>query len=360
MIINKDFPYFFQQDSPATQIIDHTRSAVGSVSSCLIYLSQKCYQLFTWRISSFDEPKPMDAWEFTFYAWPPEGHNLYIGEKQNDQKEGIGCQFFENRTFYSGHFKEDQPDGYGRVVFSSQEIYEGEWKNGNPHGVGCWIFSKGAIYAKYEGQFVEGKFSGYGVLTFANGGVYEGEFKEGCFEGYGCFKASKGTIFKGQFSKGTIFGKGVHINHTGIEFEGTFLNSKITGMDRFRIGDLHFFKLLYDLSGGALPGYAIGIFADYLMHYFKEDPAIEKVIAPLKDAIDRYTEDANTQVTKIFEQLRTGKECLLYFGCNGHAMLLNLIPSPDGQSIECEIFNSGQGLTKYHEWDFWRNKFQTL
>lgn len=364
MIINRIFPYFFQEDvqedSISTTIVDWTRSAIGSVSSCPSYLSQKCYQLLTRCISSFGEPKPLDTWEFLVYEWPPEGYNFCILEKRNDQNKEVGCQFFDNRSFYSGQFKEDQPDGYGRAVFASQEIYEGEWKNGNPHGVGCWIFPRNSAYAKYEGQFVEGKFSGYGVLTFAEGTRYEGEFKEGLFEGHGCHTASIGGILKGQFSKGIASFKGLYINNAGVEFEGEFLNFKITDMDRSRIGDLHFFRLLYDLSGGAPPGYAIGILADYLMHYFKDDPALEQIISSLKDAVDRYVEDTDTQVTKIFEQLEAGKECLLCFECKGHGMLLNLTPTQDGQSIECEIFNSGQGLSNYHEWDFWQNKFQTM
>ena len=45
---------------------------------------------------------------------------------------------------------------------------------------------------KYEGEFLEGKKTGIGKMTFVSGDVYEGEFKEGVPHGNGTFFYSNG------------------------------------------------------------------------------------------------------------------------------------------------------------------------
>jgi len=39
---------------------------------------------------------------------------------------------------------------------------------------------------KYEGQWKNGKYNGFGIMTKNNGFIYEGEFKNNLSHGYGC------------------------------------------------------------------------------------------------------------------------------------------------------------------------------
>mgnify|MGYP000733886309 CR=1 FL=1 len=45
---------------------------------------------------------------------------------------------------------------------------------------------------RYEGEFIEGKFCGVGVLYFPNADVYEGEWKDSSFHGIGKFTRADG------------------------------------------------------------------------------------------------------------------------------------------------------------------------
>ena len=80
----------------------------------------------------------------------PNG-NKYIGEKNNNIKEGYGILYYSNGERYEGEFKNDIIEGYGILYYSNGDRYEGEFKNDI--------------------------FEGYGIFYYSNGGRYEGEFK---------------------------------------------------------------------------------------------------------------------------------------------------------------------------------------
>lgn len=42
-----------------------------------------------------------------------------------------------------------------------------------------------ALFSRYEGEFVQGKFQGVGVFTRFDGMRFDGEFKSGCVDGHG-------------------------------------------------------------------------------------------------------------------------------------------------------------------------------
>lgn len=50
------------------------------------------------------------------------------------------------------------------------------------HGNGEHVYANGN---RYSGDWVDGKITGYGVLTFADGETYEGELKDGRMQGRG-------------------------------------------------------------------------------------------------------------------------------------------------------------------------------
>ena len=54
---------------------------------------------------------------------------------------------------------------------------------------------------KYEGNFVDGKFEGEGILHYGNGDVYKGGFKENKKHGKGELLLANNTIqsYKGDF-----------------------------------------------------------------------------------------------------------------------------------------------------------------
>ena len=93
----------------------------------------------------------------------------------------------------------DEDDRYHATFeYESGAFYDGQWKmydgRAKKDGHGCEFFSSGDVY---EGQFVEGKWSGKGRLQYKSGNFYEGEFANNKLEGNGVFTAMNGTVFTG-------------------------------------------------------------------------------------------------------------------------------------------------------------------
>ena len=85
-------------------------------------------------------------------------------------------------TGWSGECREGVADGHGAFSVSAgseHTAYEGTGKmvggKANGHWVSEWVNS-----SRYEGDFVDGKPHGYGVLTFSDGKVYDGAWTRGC------------------------------------------------------------------------------------------------------------------------------------------------------------------------------------
>ena len=56
---------------------------------------------------------------------------------------------------YDGQWINDEFDGYGEYIWENGEYYEGPFKNGLRHGKGKYFYSNGKI--KYECKYINGK-----------------------------------------------------------------------------------------------------------------------------------------------------------------------------------------------------------
>jgi len=63
------------------------------------------------------------------------------------------------------------------------DCYEGQYENGMRHGLGNLTEKKTG--KQYEGQFIEGKIEGYGIMKLGDGQQFKGEWKDGNMEGIG-------------------------------------------------------------------------------------------------------------------------------------------------------------------------------
>lgn len=95
------------------------------------------------------------------------------------------------------------------------------------HGVFC--DEEGNVY---EGDFLNGKFNGYGQLTYSNGDIYIGSMNKGKKEGKGILKKgfnmkdSKNEIYDGHFKNDKKSGEGILILED-CKYEGIFENDII-------------------------------------------------------------------------------------------------------------------------------------
>ena len=44
--------------------------------------------------------------------------DMYIGEIENEKKEGYGIMYYSNSNMYEGEWKKDARDGYGELFYS--------------------------------------------------------------------------------------------------------------------------------------------------------------------------------------------------------------------------------------------------
>lgn len=100
--------------------------------------------------------------------------SMYVGEWNSDsQKHGRGKLMYSNKTEYIGQFEHGLHSGSGVLLIpdtsnkSLSHKYEGDFKNGCFDGFGVFTRSDGM---KYEGEFKDGNITGFGLVTFSDGG----------------------------------------------------------------------------------------------------------------------------------------------------------------------------------------------
>lgn len=138
---------------------------------------------------------------------------------------------------------ENPPDGKRLISFSKQEVvYTGETtlvESGEiPHGKGRCVWEDNK--ATYEGDWVDGKMSGYGVYYIDrefislfgdfDSWTYEGCFENGMFHGHGVQKSVKnGWSYDGEWKDGFRHGKGIYTDQYGSVYEGTWNQDSLYG-----------------------------------------------------------------------------------------------------------------------------------
>ena len=102
-----------------------------------------------------------------------------------------GCSWIKGQVNAKG-----QPHGICRKIHKNgDEIYEGQWCNGKLSGYGRKI---GNI-AYYIGDWKDGKRHGQGTIVYSDGTTYVGAFKDDMFHGPGKLTKADGTVYEGEW-----------------------------------------------------------------------------------------------------------------------------------------------------------------
>lgn len=132
----------------------------------------------------------------------------YLGEWQNNRRHGFGAMDFHvdnGIERYEGQWSDDAFDGYGTCNFLSTQttparIYAGQWKSGKMHGSGTMAWEDGCVY---EGAFASDRKDGYGVFRWPYGRSWAGQWKDGRQHGYGTMcDALTGAQGSGRWESG--------------------------------------------------------------------------------------------------------------------------------------------------------------
>ena len=160
----------------------------------------------------------------------PQG-NYYKGELENGEANGEGEMFINNKIKYVGNFNNNLPNKKGKIInFTDNSIYEGDIVNGKKEGKGILKFSDGT---EYEGDFIDDKYEGIGKLSFKNGCIYEGSFQNNSINGKGKYIYTDGKEYNGDFQMGLKHGFGRLSWSDEKYFEGFWINNRQHGEGMF-------------------------------------------------------------------------------------------------------------------------------
>lgn len=152
---------------------------------------------------------------------------------------------------YEGEMVDGKREGPGIMKYNNGRLYFGYWQNNLRHGKGFEKFPNGN---SYEGTFAEGKAAGKGVYRWGNGEAYEGEWVAGKKHGDGIWRGSRRDSYIGEWRNNKAEGYGVHIwangncvRSVGDRYEGEWKEclKHGNGTDSFSNGDVYIGQYRY-------------------------------------------------------------------------------------------------------------------
>jgi len=168
-------------------------------------------------------------------------------ENGSQQFTGAGTAKFLNGDVYNGSYIDGLRSGKGTYTFKKYgDTYEGQYQENKKNGFGKLIYRSGGggeddaeaeelpegalpRGGNYLGYSSDGKRSGDGTFTYANGDTYVGQWQAGKKHGSGSYSYAKdGTKLIGEWDSGKILaGRWVFPN--GVVYSGRFRYNKPFG-----------------------------------------------------------------------------------------------------------------------------------
>ncbi|EPS66026.1 hypothetical protein M569_08751, partial [Genlisea aurea] len=163
--------------------------------------------------------------------------DIYEGEFHRGRCNGSGVyNYFAANGRYEGDWIDGKYDGYGVESWSKGSGYRGQYRQGLRHGYGVYKFYTGD---SFSGEWCNGQSHGVGIQTCADGSCYVGEFKFGVKHGLGCYHFRNGDTYSGEYFEDKIHGFGIYRFSNGHSYEGSWHEGRKQGYGAysFRNGD---------------------------------------------------------------------------------------------------------------------------
>lgn len=133
----------------------------------------------------------------------------FKGSWRKGLRHGFGTMTYISGNVYEGEWVEDKKSGHGVMTWSDrQELYIGMWENDLANGEGehIWTETPQKSFQRqtcnlYRGSFKDGKRHGFGTFFYSNGSQYTGQWFNNCKHGLGCFVHADGKIHVGSFQE---------------------------------------------------------------------------------------------------------------------------------------------------------------
>ena len=113
-------------------------------------------------------------------------------------------EYEKESRWYDGDWIHGRWTGYGRLANSNGDVYEGGFKNDHRHGTGMMKFADGRVF---EGEYIRGHRI-QGKMTYQDGSVYGGSWVDSLRHGRGKCVFVDGSEYEGEFRDGNFQGRG--------------------------------------------------------------------------------------------------------------------------------------------------------
>jgi hypothetical protein len=134
-------------------------------------------------------------------------------------------EYEEKGRWYEGDWIHGRWTGYGQVSNGEGDFYEGGLKNDLKHGTGVMRFADGRVF---EGEYIRGQMI-QGKMTYQDGSVYGGSWVDGMRHGRGKCIFVDGSEYEGEFREGNFHGHGRMTWNDGGWYVGEWNNGKMHG-----------------------------------------------------------------------------------------------------------------------------------
>ncbi|WCJ20757.1 Histone H3 K4-specific methyltransferase SET7/9 family protein [Euphorbia peplus] len=189
-----------------------------------------------WSIGSKPEREKK---EISSGSWVQAYSNgdVYEGEFHMGKCSGSGVYYYCMSGRYEGDWIDDKYDGFGVETWAKGSRYRGQYRQGLRHGIGVYRFYAGDVYS---GEWCNGQCHGSGVYSCEDGSKYVGEFKWGVKHGFGHYHFRNGDTYSGEYFADKMHGFGVYQFGNGHRYEGAWHEGKRQGlgMYTFRNGEV--------------------------------------------------------------------------------------------------------------------------
>ncbi|GFY85339.1 histone H3 K4-specific methyltransferase SET7/9 family protein [Actinidia rufa] len=163
-------------------------------------------------------------------------------DRKNQKEKAIvreGVEFYSNGDFYEGEFHNGRCNGSGVYHYFVNGRYEGDWVDGKYDGYGIEGWARGS---RYRGQYRQGLRHGYGVYRFYTGDSYAGKWCNGQSHGVGVQTCSDGSCYVGEFKCGVKHGLGCYHFRNGDRYAGEYFGDLIHGFGVYHFANGHCYE----------------------------------------------------------------------------------------------------------------------
>lgn len=122
--------------------------------------------------------------------------------KEGGVQEAFDLEKLTGRMYMGFRNERGQRDGYGVMHGRDGTTYAGQWAHEQREGQGALIFGGGV----FEGQWVQGRVHGDGVVNFKNGDVFRGRYRWNQKHGRGVYRWADGAEEVGEYVEGKKHG----------------------------------------------------------------------------------------------------------------------------------------------------------